>query len=195
MSETSEVLDSSQHSNNSGNASAVGRQELLQSQAQNDDHQNQIPSSITPLASASVQHQRKVATALYLLTTSLLFADQNLLAPNLSAIADEFQFDDIERDKRLGGDIAIAFFMVGVPASFIVGCLADVMERRSLLFLWVILIGEGACLATYFVSTYRQLYWCRAFTGCSVGGALPLIYSVSKLLFVRNPFAISYGLN
>ena len=108
----------------------------------------------------------------------MLFADQNLLSPNLSAIADEFEFDDIERDYKLGGDIAIAFFMVGFPSSYIVGCLADVVTRRSLLFLCVILIGEGACFATYFVTTYTQLYWCRALTGCSVGGALPLIYSV-----------------
>ena len=65
--------------------------------------------------------QRRLATTLYLLTTSLLFADQNLMSPNLSAIADEFGFDNNTRDKKLGGDIAIAFFMVGVPASFIVG--------------------------------------------------------------------------
>lgn len=116
-------------------------------------------------ASASPNRRRYLATTLYLLTTSLLFADQNLLSPNLSAIAEEFNFDDIQRDKKLGGDIAIAFFMVGVPASFIVGCLADVMEKRSLLFLWVILAGEGACLATYFITSYRQLYWCRALTG------------------------------
>ena len=128
--------------------------------------------------SHSYEKQRKLATLLYLLTTSLLFADQNLLAPNLSAIATEFNFNDIERDTKLGGDIAIAFFMVGVPASFLVGCLADITNKRSLLFLWVILIGEGACMATYWVKTYTQLYWCRALTGCSVGGALPLIYSV-----------------
>ena len=65
--------------------------------------------------------QRRLATTLYLLTTSLLFADQNLMSPNLSAIAEEFGFDDNTRDKKLGGDIAIAFFMVGVPASFLVG--------------------------------------------------------------------------
>lgn len=97
---------------------------------------------------------------------------------HLSATSKEFGFNDIERDKKLGGDIAIAFFMVGVPASFLVGCLTDVVDRRSLLFLWVILVGEGSCLATYWVKTYQQLYWCRALTGCSVGGALPLIYSV-----------------
>lgn len=127
---------------------------------------------------ATSMKQRRLATTLYLLTTSLLFADQNLMSPNLSAIAAEFGFDDNTRDTKLGGDIAIAFFMVGVPASFIVGCLADVIDKRGLLFLWVILIGEGACFATYFITTYAQLYWCRALTGMSVGGALPLIYSV-----------------
>jgi MFS family permease len=123
-------------------------------------------------------HQRTLATTLFLLTTSLLFADQNLLSPNLSSIAAEFNLSPLERDTKLGGHIAIAFFMIGVPASFLVGCLADVVERRSLLFLCVIVLGEGACMATYWVSSYNQLYWCRALTGFSIGGALPLIYSV-----------------
>ena len=133
----------------------------------------------TPAPPTLPGRKRKLATALYLVTTALLFADQNLLAPNLSAIASEFGFDDDERDERLGGDIAIAFFMVGLPASFVVGCLADVVERRGLLFLLVVLVGEGACLATYFfATTFRRLYWCRALTGVGVGGALPLVYSV-----------------
>ena len=42
-----------------------------------------------------------------------LFADQNLLAPNLTAIAEEFGFDDLERDVKLGGDIALIFWMLG----------------------------------------------------------------------------------
>ena len=134
--------------------------------------------NVNQMNESSFSRQRKLATTLYLLTTSLLFADQNLLSPNLSDIAHEFNLDDLERDKQLGGDIAIAFFMIGVPASFIVGCLADIYHRRSLLFLFVILVGESACMATYWVTTYHQLYWCRALTGCSVGGALPLIYSV-----------------
>jgi MFS family permease len=149
---------------------------ITQNFKQEDISQNQpIHNPQTP---SSTIHQRTLATTLYLFTTSLLFADQNLLSPNLSAIATEFNLDDLQRDTKLGGDIAIAFFMVGVPASFLVGCMADVVHRRSLLFLWVILIGEGACLSTYWVVTYNQLYWCRALTGCSVGGALPLIYSV-----------------
>lgn len=140
-------------------------------------HHHEGSSADVPSYTTSMK-QRRLATTLYLLVTSLLFADQNLMSPNLSAIAQEFGFDDNTRDKKLGGDIAIAFFMVGVPAAFVVGCLADVIQKRSLLFLYVILIGEGACFATYYITTYTQLYWCRAFTGMSVGGALPLIYSV-----------------
>jgi MFS family permease len=154
--------------------------EEVKSQEEEDmlDHRPIIYSDNNNIRDDASMNQRRLATTLYLLTTSLLFADQNLMSPNLSAIADEFGFDNNTRDKKLGGDIAIAFFMVGVPASFIVGCLADVIHKRSLLFLCVILIGEGACLATYFVTTYAQLYWCRALTGMYVGGALPLIYSV-----------------
>lgn len=126
---------------------------------------------------------RTLATVLYLLTTSFLFADQNLLSPSLSLVADEFGFDDLERDQKLGGDISVAFYMIGVPAAMIVGCLADVVERRSFLFLVTVMIGEGSCCLTYFARTYGQLFWLRALTGCSVGGAVPLIYSVLSDLY------------
>jgi MFS family permease len=110
-------------------------------------------------------------------STVLLFADQNLMSPNLTAMARDFGFDDQQRDQKLGGDIALAFFVLGAPASLVVGCLADTYNRARLLALCVAL-GEGACLATYAVRTYRQLYVCRAVTGVALGGALPLIYSV-----------------
>lgn len=43
--------------------------------------------------------QRKYTLSLYAITSVLLFADQNLLAPNLSQAADEFGFNEDERDK------------------------------------------------------------------------------------------------
>ena len=123
--------------------------------------------------------QRKWSLFLYSITTILLFADQNLLAPNLSSAAEEFGFNDEQRDQKLGGDIALAFFVLGAPASFAVGCLAD-SDRisRNFMFGFIVLIGEGACFLTYFTSTYSGLYWTRALTGFSVGGALPLLSSV-----------------
>lgn len=104
------------------------------------------------------------------------------MAPNLSDMADEFGFDDEERDRKLGGDISLAFFLLGAPASMVIGCLTDSSDR-SVLFAWTVFIGEGACFLTYWVQTYRQLYFCRAITGFSVGGAVPLIYSVLGDLF------------
>lgn len=121
--------------------------------------------------------QRKWAVILLSSCTILLFADQNLMSPNLTAMADYFGFDDDERDRKLGGDIALAFFLLGAPASFVIGFLADFCDRTQL-FAATVFAGEGACMATYWTTTYGQLYACRAITGLSVGGALPLIYSI-----------------
>lgn len=128
------------------------------------------------------QRNRRWTVFLFSLTTVLLFADQNLMSPNLTAIADEFYLDEEERDRKLGGDISLAFFLVGAPASFLVGLLADDYDRAKI-FGWTVFIGEAACFFTYFVQNYGQLYACRAVTGFSVGGALPVIYSILGDLF------------
>jgi len=133
-------------------------------------------------ASFGSTRRRRWAVGLFATCTVLLFADQNLMSPNLTAIAREFDFDDTERDRKLGGDIALAFWVLGAPASIVVGCLGDTFNR-SRLFALTVGIGEGACLATYFARTYAQLYVCRAVTGFSIGGAIPLIYSVVADLF------------
>ena len=126
--------------------------------------------------------RRNWALALFSITTVLLFADQNLMSPNLTAIAEDFNLDDEERDRKLGGDISLAFFIIGAPASFLVGLLADTSNRAKI-FGWTVFIGEAACFGTYFVQSYAQLYVCRAVTGFSVGGALPVIYSILGDLF------------
>jgi len=90
--------------------------------------------------------------------------------------------DEEERDRKLGGDISLGFFVVGAPASFLVGVLADTGDRAKI-FGWTVFIGEAACLLTYFARSYVQLYFCRVVTGFSVGGALPVIYSILGDLF------------
>lgn len=104
------------------------------------------------------------------------------MSPNLTAIANEFDMDNDERDRKLGGDIALAFFLLGAPASLIVGFFADTHDRRKL-FGCTVFVGEMACFCTYFVRTYNQLFLCRALTGFSIGGALPVIYSILGDLF------------
>jgi hypothetical protein len=125
------------------------------------------------------QRQKTRAVILFSMTVILLFADQNLMAPNLTAMARDFGFTDTQRDVKLGGDIALAFFFLGAPASYVVGILADGDRfKRVQLFAVVVGLGEGACAMTFLTRNYRQLYFCRAITGFSLGGALPLIYSI-----------------
>ena len=77
---------------------------------------------------------------MFCLVATLLSADQNLLAPNLTAVAKDFNFTDAERDKYLGGVISAAFFLLGAPAALLIGYLSDTMNRAKLLF-WVVLLG------------------------------------------------------
>ena len=70
-------------------------------------------SVVNTVASSSHSESRKETwrrigiVALYFVTVAVLFADMNILAPNLSTIADEFGMDDDERDIKLGGLIAL----------------------------------------------------------------------------------------
>jgi hypothetical protein len=144
----------------------------------NVEGKDDVEESILELVSQRYKNnQRWFSMALLAMTTILLFSDQNLMAPNLTAIANDFGFSDDERDRKLGGDIALAFYLLGTPASFFVGCLADTHHRMRL-FAVTVIIGESACVLTYVTNTYWQLYACRAVTGFSLGGALPLIYSI-----------------
>ncbi|KAK3266338.1 hypothetical protein CYMTET_25032 [Cymbomonas tetramitiformis] len=111
-----------------------------------------IPSLAQDPPRASMGARRRWYTAgMYSLTTLLVFADQNLMAPNLSAIASDFNMSDEEKDVRLGGDIAAAFFLVGTPVSLMVGYLTDKVSRRHLFFA-VVLFGEVPCLLTIWVT-------------------------------------------
>jgi len=117
--------------------------------------------------------------------------DMNLMAPNLSIIAEEFGMDDDERDVKLGGLIALGFFFVGAPVSFLVGWLADSINR-SPLFAATVFVGELGCLGAAFANSYPQLYVCRVLTGISIGGAIPVIYSVLGDLYpAHNRSAVS----
>mmetsp|Transcript_5873 Transcript_5873/g.9687 ORF Transcript_5873/g.9687 Transcript_5873/m.9687 type:complete len:655 (+) Transcript_5873:171-2135(+) len=120
---------------------------------------------------------RSYTTALLCCTVFFLFADQNALAPNLSAIADEFGMSEKERDEKLGGYIAFGFFIVGGPVALLVGYFTDTVNR-AVLFALVVAFGESSCFATYWVRTYQQLFFCRVLTGISVGGATPIIFSM-----------------
>ncbi len=120
---------------------------------------------------------------LFVLIVGLLFADQNLLAPNLTAIGTEFGFSRAEIDQRLGADVNLLFWMLGGVLTLLVGYLTDrgdlsaKLSRKWLLTI-VAVIGQLACLGSGLAKTYDQLLWARALTGIGIGGAFPLIYSL-----------------
>lgn len=132
------------------------------------------------------------AVSLLALINLFLFADQNLMAPNLTQIADHFGFDAAQRDLLLGGNISFVFWVLGGAVSLGIGYLTDLISRRNL-FVLVVLIGEIPCLLTGFAETYTQLYWLRALTGIGIGGALPLTYSLVGDYFSHRNRAAAAG--
>lgn len=123
------------------------------------------------------QPEYTYTTLLLSVCVVFLFADQNLLSPNLSIIAVEFGYDEKERDSKLGGDLALGFFLVGAPMAIMIGFLADTCNR-CILFGIVVILGSICSGATYFTTSYTALFATRVLTGISIGGATPIIFSL-----------------
>lgn len=116
-----------------------------------------------------------------LLVAACLHADQNLAAPNLSAIAEDFGFSPFEKDNKLGGQVQLGFFVVGGATSLAMGPLADRMNRVNLLLVVVVFGSLPCALITYIPSGRAGFFWffcSRILTGISVGGSFPLLYSL-----------------
>src|SRR5262245_13076013 len=123
--------------------------------------------------------QNRWTLLLFTLLVTFLYADQNLLAPSLSAVGAEFQFSRAQIDQRLGADINLTFWMLGGVVTLLIGYLADrgdLGERwsRKRLLIAVALLGQLACLGSGLCRNYEQLFWSRALTGIGIGGAFPL---------------------
>ncbi len=106
-----------------------------------------------------------------------IFADQNLMAPNLTQIARDFGFSDIQRDVLLGGRISLAFWVIGALITLCIGYFTDMVSRKQL-FVATAIIGELPCLLSGFAENYAQLFWLRALTGIGVGGMIPITFSM-----------------
>ena len=126
-----------------------------------------------------------VSLLLLFVLSFFLFADQNLMGPNLTQIANEFGFSEIERDIKLGGQISLAFWLIGGIVTLLFGYLTDFSSRKKLLIA-AILFGEIPCLLTGFVNSYQQFFWLRALTGIGIGAIIPITYSLIGDYFPAN---------
>ena len=131
-------------------------------------------------------------TLLLLACSFLLQSDQNLLAPHLSTVAHEFGMNDIQRDEKLGGELAMGLFLLGAPAALAIGACADRYPRKLLLFL-ILLVGGAASLGTALARSYSDLFWMRALTGVSLGSALPVTFSLVGDMFAPSQRTAASG--
>ncbi len=132
------------------------------------------------------------AVTLLALIGFFLFADQNLMAPNLTQIGNEFGFTPDERDVKLGGNVSLWFWLLGGVVTLGIGYLTDLVSRKTL-FAIVVVIGEIPCILTGFAQNYPQFLWLRAATGIAIGGALPLTYSLVGDYFTHRNRATAAG--
>lgn len=119
-----------------------------------------------------------------------LFADQKIM----SAILPELQQEYGVKENVLGW-IGSAFTLVGAFISVFFGYFADIISRKKLLVLTVI-IGEIPCLLTgfeVFTPNIQSFIILRILTGIGLGGIFPLTFSLISDYFREEYRAIATG--
>ena len=104
-------------------------------------------------------NKRTIATIQIALISFFMFADQNLLGPNLTLIAEDFDMVDV-KDQYLGGLIPLVFWLLGGTVSLFIGYFTDIISRKKL-FTLIVLIGEIPCFLSGFADTYMQFFVLR----------------------------------
>ncbi|CAE7768531.1 mucK [Symbiodinium pilosum] len=126
-----------------------------------------------------------------------LHADQNLAAPNLSQIANDFEMTPMQKDSRLGGLVQFGFFLVGGAVSVLVGPAADQFDRINVLCC-VVLCG---CLPSLLMSLmvpsskagFFYFFMARICTGVAIGGSFPVLFAFSADIFPASQRALISG--
>ena len=118
------------------------------------------------------------------LISFFMFADQNLMGPNLTLIAEDFGITDM-KDQYLGGLIPLVFWILGGSVALFIGYCTDLMSRKNL-FALIVFMGEIPCLLSGFADTYTEFFIMRALTGIGIGGIIPLTYSLLGDLYSAN---------
>jgi MFS family permease len=120
---------------------------------------------------------QRFSVVVVLVALGFMYSVHNLIAPNMTAIAKLFHFNNYERDAYIGGELTLFFYFPGVFGALVAGVLSGLLDRRLLLAALAMLTSI-ACLFTARVGTFGELAWARAVTGFGIGGSLPVVYSL-----------------
>eukprot|EP00930_Biecheleria_cincta_P011156 TRINITY_DN11371_c0_g2_i1.p1 TRINITY_DN11371_c0_g2~~TRINITY_DN11371_c0_g2_i1.p1 ORF type:complete len:568 (+),score=89.85 TRINITY_DN11371_c0_g2_i1:162-1706(+) len=141
--------------------------------------------------------EQLVAFVLMFATAMFLHADQNLAAPNLSAIAADFEMTPMQKDSRLGGLVQFGFFLVGGAVSVFVGPAADGFDRVTVLMAVVLCGCVPSLLMSLMVPSSKAgffyFFLARICTGVAIGGSFPVLFSLSADVFPASQRALISG--
>lgn len=128
-------------------------------------------------AQSTNELQQSYSMWLTLVCLGFMYSAHNLIAPNMTAIANLFHFNKYERDEYIGGELTLFLYFPGVLGALLAGLVSGFCCRRTL-FAGLTIGTAIACFFTSWVHSFTQLAWCRVLTGFGIGSALPVIYSL-----------------
>lgn len=141
------------------------------------------------------QHENRVSRSFFflLLMAFFLFADQNLISPNLKNIAHSIGItEEREIDVYIGGIVPAFFFILGGIVSLSIGYLSETYSRKTLLIATV-LLGEIPCFLTGFANSFSEFLLYRTLCGFGLGGVFPLLFSLIGDLFSTKSRVVATG--
>lgn len=130
-------------------------------------------------------HETRHAQSLLLgLAFCVLWTPNNIMAPNLTEMANDFGFvNNRDRDLYLGSYCALAQMVCSIPLAALIGLYTDICHSRKLLFVGTVLGSALATLLTAHTKLYWQLWVCRWITGGFMAGSVPVAFSFLGDLF------------
>jgi Major Facilitator Superfamily len=127
-----------------------------------------------------------------------VWTPSNMMAPNLTDIATDFNFyTEYERDVYMGSYCSIASNVLSVPLSAIIGMSTDIqlINNRKWCFIVTCLLSGIVTILTAYCTQYWQFLLCRLVTGGCSSGTVPIVFSLLSDLFdVTERNAASSGL-
>ena len=126
----------------------------------------------------------RCAFRVWLIVSALLvFAEQNVLAPNLTAVAKSFGLSTTKAKDKMAATLALWVWLVSAPGALVVGKLADSNIKRSKLLASTLILGGLGALGSALSRTSLELCFSRAIAGVALGGTPPLLWSLLADVF------------